>query len=466
MPTYHFANLGWASLAGGFARTSSDVAGRRRVGGGDLRPRRVALPRHRAAGPRVSRRPAVRAAPTAPPGPAARRRLAAGLPGGRPRLRRDPADQHPHDRGRSGLGRRWRSLGAVLFIAILTVNTQVPDESGFFGFPRAGDSDRRPAGPHSSSRRLAVLALIAIAVVDQPPPPGRRLVRVLLLRLDGRQHGPERPGRRRADGRRRGGGRPDLQSPPRRRRRRDHPGPVGDDHRLHGLQRDRRPADEPRPRRGTPRARPDGRHRGASADRPRPPRHARPQPVGDRAEERAGRRRLVDDDPARARSEMEDVQRVARESLSAVRETIGGYRQPSLATELAGARSALAAAGIDGRVEPAPDGPAAGGRRGPRLGGPRGRDEHPPPRPRRGGRDPRPDGADVGGGRDLERPSADDGGRRAGRGVAGRPTPDDRSRRRPASSGSATGSPRSAARSRPAGSRTAASGSACQVPLG
>ena len=49
---------------------------------------------------------------------------------------------------------------------------------------------------------------------------------------------------------------------------------------------------------------------------------------------------------------MDDVQRVARESLSAVRETIGGYRQSSLATELAGARSALAAAGIEGRVEP------------------------------------------------------------------------------------------------------------------
>jgi two-component system, NarL family, sensor histidine kinase DesK len=70
--------------------------------------------------------------------------------------------------------------------------------------------------------------------------------------------------------------------------------------------------------------------------------------------------RLMEDDPARARSEMEDVQRVARESLSSVRETIGGYRRASLATELAGARSALAAAGIEGRVEPSPDGlPAA-----------------------------------------------------------------------------------------------------------
>ena len=64
--------------------------------------------------------------------------------------------------------------------------------------------------------------------------------------------------------------------------------------------------------------------------------------------------RLVEDDPVRARSEMEDVQRVARESLTSVRETIGGYRRASLATELAGARSALAAAGIEGRVEPSP----------------------------------------------------------------------------------------------------------------
>jgi two-component system, NarL family, sensor histidine kinase DesK len=65
--------------------------------------------------------------------------------------------------------------------------------------------------------------------------------------------------------------------------------------------------------------------------------------------------RVVDDDPARARVEMDDVQRVARDSLAAVRETISGYRQASLATELAGARSALAAAGIEGRVEPAPE---------------------------------------------------------------------------------------------------------------
>jgi two-component system sensor histidine kinase DesK len=65
--------------------------------------------------------------------------------------------------------------------------------------------------------------------------------------------------------------------------------------------------------------------------------------------------RLLPDDPDRARSEIGDVERVARDALASVRETLSGYRQPSLGTELAGARSALAAAGIQARVEPAPD---------------------------------------------------------------------------------------------------------------
>ena len=70
-------------------------------------------------------------------------------------------------------------------------------------------------------------------------------------------------------------------------------------------------------------AQPRGRRR-AIAHRPRPPRHAGPQPVGHRAQERA-RGRLIDDEPARARREIGDVEHVARESLAAVRETIGGY---------------------------------------------------------------------------------------------------------------------------------------------
>ncbi len=39
-----------------------------------------------------------------------------------------------------------------------------------------------------------------------------------------------------------------------------------------------------------------------------------------------------------------------------MRETVQGYRTPSLALELAAARSALATAGIAGTVEPAPEG--------------------------------------------------------------------------------------------------------------
>ncbi|HEX5451594.1 MAG TPA: sensor histidine kinase, partial [Candidatus Limnocylindrales bacterium] len=61
--------------------------------------------------------------------------------------------------------------------------------------------------------------------------------------------------------------------------------------------------------------------------------------------------RLLPDDPGRARDEIQDVERAARESLASVRETIGGYRRPSLAAELDGARSALSAAGIAGTVE-------------------------------------------------------------------------------------------------------------------
>jgi two-component system sensor histidine kinase DesK len=66
--------------------------------------------------------------------------------------------------------------------------------------------------------------------------------------------------------------------------------------------------------------------------------------------------RVLEEDPARAAAEIADVQRVARDALVSVRETVSGYRQPSLAIELAGARAALAAAGIAGQVEPAPEG--------------------------------------------------------------------------------------------------------------
>jgi two-component system sensor histidine kinase DesK len=67
-------------------------------------------------------------------------------------------------------------------------------------------------------------------------------------------------------------------------------------------------------------------------------------------------RRVLADDPARASDEIADVERTAREALASVRETVSGYRQPTLAMELAGAREALRAAGIAGTVEPAPEG--------------------------------------------------------------------------------------------------------------
>ena len=63
--------------------------------------------------------------------------------------------------------------------------------------------------------------------------------------------------------------------------------------------------------------------------------------------------RLVATDPARTAAEIADVEQAARDALASVRETVSGYRRPSLATELAGARAALAAAGIAGEVEPA-----------------------------------------------------------------------------------------------------------------
>lgn len=60
-------------------------------------------------------------------------------------------------------------------------------------------------------------------------------------------------------------------------------------------------------------------------------------------------RLAVSDDPtarARAVTEMEDVERLSRDALADVRAALAGYREASLGTELAGARQALAAAGI------------------------------------------------------------------------------------------------------------------------
>jgi len=73
--------------------------------------------------------------------------------------------------------------------------------------------------------------------------------------------------------------------------------------------------------------------------------------------------RLFDQDPARARSEIAEVERLARESLADVRAAVAGYREVRLATELATAREVLAAAGIDAQVPGAVEGmsPEVGG---------------------------------------------------------------------------------------------------------
>jgi two-component system sensor histidine kinase DesK len=59
--------------------------------------------------------------------------------------------------------------------------------------------------------------------------------------------------------------------------------------------------------------------------------------------------RLAPIDPARASVEIADVERIARESLSELREAVAGYRAVGLAAEVERARSVLETAGV--RVE-------------------------------------------------------------------------------------------------------------------
>jgi two-component system, NarL family, sensor histidine kinase DesK len=61
--------------------------------------------------------------------------------------------------------------------------------------------------------------------------------------------------------------------------------------------------------------------------------------------------RLLPDRPNDAARELADVETVAREALSEVREAVSGYRRPTLDGELEGARTALAAAEIRTSVE-------------------------------------------------------------------------------------------------------------------
>jgi two-component system, NarL family, sensor histidine kinase DesK len=62
-------------------------------------------------------------------------------------------------------------------------------------------------------------------------------------------------------------------------------------------------------------------------------------------------RRMITTDTERATHELAELEAVARQSLSDVREAVAGYRQPDLAAELAAARQLLTAAGIAVRIE-------------------------------------------------------------------------------------------------------------------
>lgn len=69
--------------------------------------------------------------------------------------------------------------------------------------------------------------------------------------------------------------------------------------------------------------------------------------------------RLIESQPSRAATEMAEVEQITRQALQEVRDAVSGYRRPSLAAELQGARRALAAAGIALRgVSDPPDLPA------------------------------------------------------------------------------------------------------------
>lgn len=66
-------------------------------------------------------------------------------------------------------------------------------------------------------------------------------------------------------------------------------------------------------------------------------------------------RRLVYRDPDRAEAELADVERLARQSLADVRAVVAGYREVSLAVELATAKEVLAAAGMSTQLPQAID---------------------------------------------------------------------------------------------------------------
>ncbi len=81
--------------------------------------------------------------------------------------------------------------------------------------------------------------------------------------------------------------------------------------------------------------------------------------------------RLARTSPERAETEIADVERIAREALADVRAAAAGYREVTLAGELASARTALTAAGIQPDLPARPPRSRPGARR--YLAGPSGR---------------------------------------------------------------------------------------------
>ena len=66
--------------------------------------------------------------------------------------------------------------------------------------------------------------------------------------------------------------------------------------------------------------------------------------------------RLIDVDPERARTELDDLERLSRDALTDVRRAVEGYRELTLPGELARARTALSAAEIDADLPNSTDG--------------------------------------------------------------------------------------------------------------
>ncbi|MFD0023504.1 sensor histidine kinase [Streptomyces sp. NPDC058382] len=60
--------------------------------------------------------------------------------------------------------------------------------------------------------------------------------------------------------------------------------------------------------------------------------------------------RMLPDNPEQAAAQVADIERVGRQALVDVRSAVTGYRRPTLPGELAGARTALAAAGITAEI--------------------------------------------------------------------------------------------------------------------